>query len=121
MSPSYYVFPGLEPNALAFIMIPKPNRRTTIPEVVSMVCEHCRIPEDAMYSRFKGVQHIYDTRKIICYICNVVLKRSLMDIARELHRNHTSILSAVRKTKDLMQTEEQFAKQVYALSQKVIQ
>jgi chromosomal replication initiation ATPase DnaA len=119
MIPSFYVYPGFEPTAGVHKII-KSRRQMSITDVVSMVCEYYEISEKQMYSRFRGNRPISDARKIICYLAHTFLKRQFVDIARIINRDHTTVMYAVNSTTDLMENNEQFAKDVYHLTSKVI-
>jgi chromosomal replication initiator protein len=120
MIPSYYVYPGLPPTPGISLMI-KYGMQRGIPDVARIVCEYFNVSHKDMYSRFKGNRYICDARKVVCYLCYTILKKSSTDIGRGLGRDHTTVITAIRATRNLMETDEGFSNHVYALSKKVIQ
>lgn len=59
------------------------------------------------------------TRQVMMYLMKRFSNMSLKDIGGRFHRDHTTVIHAIRTVNALMETQEQFKKQICELERKL--
>ncbi|MHA1539360.1 MAG: chromosomal replication initiator protein DnaA [Alphaproteobacteria bacterium] len=91
------------------------NRKVTLEEIQKIVAEHHAIKISDMHSSRRS-RSIARPRQIAMYLCKELTTKSLPEIGRKFGgRDHTTVMHAVKKVKELMQTEHGFAEDVELL------
>lgn len=115
---SPYIFPGIRVNELLKIRSEE-KKKTQLKEVLKIASDYFRIPENVFLSR-NQTEEVSDMRKVFCYISHVLLKMSKTSIGKFINRDHTTVISSIYGAQDLMETNDEFAKDVYTLSALII-
>jgi chromosomal replication initiation ATPase DnaA len=115
---SPYIFPGLRLNELLKIRSEE-KKKTQLKDVLRAASNYFQIPEYVFLSKDR-TEEVSDMRKVFCYITHVLLKMSKTSIGKFINRDHTTVISNIYGAQDLMETNDEFAKDVYTLSALVI-
>ena len=96
-----------------------PERRITVDEIQKTVAEHFNMKQVDLLSE-RRTRAIARPRQIAMYLCKQHTTRSYPDIGRRFGgRDHTTVLHGVRKIEELMPQDDQIARDVEALTQKL--
>jgi chromosomal replication initiator protein len=88
------------------------DRRITIDEIQKKVAEHYNIRLADMHSP-RRVQHVAQARQIAMYLSKELTSKSFPEIGRKFGgRDHTTVMHAVRKVKEIMDTDPTMAEDV---------
>lgn len=97
----------------------KMRRRVTVAEIQAMVCEHFRLPAAAMICERRS-RDFARPRQIAMYLCKQHTTRSYPDLGRRFGgRDHTTVLHAVSKIEELLETDEAIVRHVNDLTMRL--
>lgn len=100
------------------IPAPEPMRRIMIDEIQCAVARYYNVRRADILSA-RRTANIVRPRQIAMYLCKTLTLRSLPEIGRRFFRDHTTVLHAVRKIEGLIQTDENIAREVAALTREL--
>jgi chromosomal replication initiator protein len=81
----------------------------TIANIQAAICKHFTMTRNELLSERRTKEVVYP-RQIAMYLCKTLTPRSLPEIGRRFgKRDHTTVLHAVRKIKDLIRRDWQVA------------
>lgn len=102
-------------NALRDLLRARESKKPKIEEVQQVVCQHFNVSREDLVSA-RRTKVIVRPRQIAMYLAKTLTPRSLPEIGRRFgHRDHTTVLHAVRKVEDLITKDEQMAEDVKVL------
>ncbi len=88
------------------------ERRVTIEEIQKRVCEQWNVRLTDMSSA-RRARSVARPRQVAMYLAKQLTSRSLPEIGRRFgNRDHTTVMHAVARVTELMQTDEDFAERV---------
>ena len=88
------------------------DRRITIDEIQRKVAEHFNIRLSDMHSS-RRARNVARPRQVAMYLAKQLTSRSLPEIGRKFGgRDHTTVMHAVRKIEELMESDPQIAQDV---------
>jgi chromosomal replication initiator protein len=99
----------------------KENRKgVTINSIISTVAKYygVRVADIKGSSR---KQEIAMARHISIYLIRTLLDESLINIAKEFDKDHTTIMSSVRKINQLNQNDPKYSKAIHEITRKITQ
>ncbi len=101
--------------ALRDLLRQKEARRVKIEEIQRVVCKQYNVTKADLLSS-RRTRTVVRPRQIAMYLAKTLTPRSLPEIGRRFgNRDHTTVLHAVRKIEDMMQTDRGFADEVDGL------
>lgn len=90
-------------------------RRLTVDRIQRAVAEEFKISLDDMVSK-RRARVVARPRQIAMYLCKTLTKRSLPDIGRRFGgRDHTTVMHAVKRVKELCESDVEFKARVKTL------
>jgi len=92
--------------------------RITLEQVMKAVCEQFGVSLDEMTGRTRSKQLVVP-RQIAMYISREMTDHSLPDIGRAFKRDHSTVIHAHAKVRDLLQEDPVFAKMIEELMEKI--
>ena len=91
------------------------DRHLTIEEIQRKVSEHFKIKMSDMSSA-RRMRSIARPRQVAMYLAKILTQSSLPEIGRKFGgRDHTTVMHAVHKVEDLMETDKSVAEDIYLL------
>lgn len=84
-------------------------------KVFYLTCKHLELDEDLIRTGFRETEYT-DARKMISYIFYNYFKYSLTKIAKIMNKDHSTIVHANRKHRELMSTDKIYARKFYDLT-----
>jgi chromosomal replication initiator protein len=91
------------------------DRHLTIEEIQRKVSEHYKIKMSDMSSA-RRMRSIARPRQVAMYLAKILTQSSLPEIGRKFGgRDHTTVMHAVHKVEDLMETDKSVAEDIYLL------
>jgi chromosomal replication initiator protein len=88
------------------------DRRTTIEEIQKKVSEHYQIRVSDMHSP-KRVRSVARPRQVAMYLSKLLTTKSLPEIGRKFGgRDHTTVLHAIGKVEELIQSDPSFSEDI---------
>ncbi|MBN9565635.1 MAG: chromosomal replication initiator protein DnaA [Alphaproteobacteria bacterium] len=88
------------------------DRRTTIEEIQKKVSEHYQIRVSDMHSP-KRVRSVARPRQVAMYLSKLLTTKSLPEIGRKFGgRDHTTVLHAISKVEELIQSDSSFSEDI---------
>jgi len=88
------------------------DRRTTIEEIQKKVSEHFQIRVSDMHSP-KRVRSVARPRQVAMYLSKLLTTKSLPEIGRKFGgRDHTTVLHAIGKVEELIQSDSSFSEDI---------
>ncbi|MGA9659481.1 MAG: chromosomal replication initiator protein DnaA [Asticcacaulis sp.] len=95
------------------------ERRVTVDEIQKLVSEHFGLKQADLLSE-RRTRAIARPRQVAMWLCKQHTTRSYPDIGRRFGgRDHTTVLHAVKKVEELLQADDQIARDVEALTRKL--
>jgi len=95
------------------------ERRVTVDEIQKLTAEHFALKQADLLSE-RRTRSVARPRQVAMWLCKQHTTRSYPDIGRRFGgRDHTTVLHAVKKVEELLQSDEQIAKDVEALTRKL--
>ncbi|MFT4090606.1 MAG: chromosomal replication initiator protein DnaA [Asticcacaulis sp.] len=95
------------------------ERRITVDEIQKLVSEHYNLKQADLLSE-RRTRSVARPRQVAMWLCKQNTTRSYPDIGRRFGgRDHTTVLHAVKKIEELLQSDEQIARDVEALTRKL--
>jgi chromosomal replication initiator protein len=93
------------------------DRRVSIDEIQRRVCEHYKVRSTDMYSP-RRARNVARPRQIAMYLAKELTERSLPEIGKKFGgRDHTTVMHAIARIKELMEQDPVFAEEVELLKQ----
>jgi len=103
------IFDGLTTNV---------KKGVTMKRIISVVAKYYQIPvEDLLGSSRKA--HIVQPRHIAMYFARNLLKASLLDIGREFGKDHSTVMSSVKKIEDSKNLDSNLNVAIHEISNKL--
>lgn len=109
---------GINPEG-ELIFIDATPRRIMVDEIKRAVCERFDVPLREMTSsrRFRGVAR---PRQVAMYLSHKLTQRTLTEIGRLFgHRDHTTVIHAIKQVEHLRLVDGEFAADVLALEERL--
>lgn len=95
------------------------ERRVTVDEIQKLTADHFALKQADLLSE-RRTRSVARPRQVAMWLCKQHTTRSYPDIGRRFGgRDHTTVLHAVKKVEELLQSDEQIAKDVEALTRKL--
>ncbi|WP_031229474.1 chromosomal replication initiator protein DnaA [Asticcacaulis sp. YBE204] len=95
------------------------ERRVTVDEIQKLTADHFALKQADLLSE-RRTRSVARPRQVAMWLCKQNTTRSYPDIGRRFGgRDHTTVLHAVKKIEELLQSDEQIAKDVEALTRKL--
>lgn len=95
------------------------ERRVTVDEIQKLTADHFALKQADLLSE-RRTRAVARPRQVAMWLCKQHTTRSYPDIGRRFGgRDHTTVLHAVKKIEELLQTDDQIAKDVEALTRKL--
>ncbi|WP_140984227.1 chromosomal replication initiator protein DnaA [Asticcacaulis tiandongensis] len=95
------------------------ERRITVDEIQKLVSEHYNLKQADLLSE-RRTRSVARPRQVAMWLCKQNTTRSYPDIGRRFGgRDHTTVLHAVKKIEELLQSDELIARDVEALTRKL--
>nr|WP_026172595.1 chromosomal replication initiator protein DnaA [Asticcacaulis benevestitus] len=95
------------------------ERRVTVDEIQKLVSDHFGLKQADLLSE-RRTRAIARPRQVAMWLCKQHTTRSYPDIGRRFGgRDHTTVLHAVKKVEELLQADDQIARDVEALTRKL--
>jgi len=95
------------------------ERRVTVDEIQKLVSEHFGLKQADLLSE-RRTRSVARPRQVAMWLCKQHTTRSYPDIGRRFGgRDHTTVLHAVKKVEELLQADDQIARDVEALTRKL--
>lgn len=91
------------------------DRKVTIDEIQTKVAEYFKVRVADLRSE-RRERSIARPRQIAMYLAKKLTVRSLPDIGRKFDRDHTTVMHAVKKVEELMQTDSGISEDVVLLT-----
>ena len=107
-------------DALRDLLRARESKRPKVEDIQRVVCQHFNVSREDLVSarRTKVIVH---PRQIAMYLSKTLTPRSLPEIGRRFgHRDHTTVLHAVRKVEALIIKDEQVAEDVRVLTRLLV-
>jgi chromosomal replication initiator protein len=82
------------------------------------VARYYKLPVDELRGE-RRVKHIAHARQVAMYLCRTMTSASLPEIGKKFNKDHSTVLSSVRKIERLKQTDEQLQLELGELTQKL--
>ena len=111
---SYYALPGLKTKHV-FRMF----ARHTLEFVEALVVDYYEVKAEVLYSK-KRDRHFLTPRHVSMFLMRKYTAYSLKDIGKRFHRDHTSVMHAVKKVEDLMETDESMRRDVQLIENAIL-
>lgn len=90
----------------------------TAKKIVASVCGYYSVTESQVRSKVRTLQ-IALARQISMYLCRRLLDMPFMEIGKEFQRDHSTVMSAVRKIAESVKTDPALSRNVAELSKKL--
>ncbi|MFN3228636.1 MAG: helix-turn-helix domain-containing protein, partial [Asticcacaulis sp.] len=104
----------LQPNLKGSI-----ERRVTVDEIQKLTADHYGLRQADLLSE-RRTRAVARPRQVAMWLCKQHTTRSYPDIGRRFGgRDHTTVLHAVKKIEELLQSDEQIARDVETLTRKL--
>ncbi len=95
------------------------ERRVTVDEIQKLTADHFSLKQADLLSE-RRTRSVARPRQVAMWLCKQHTTRSYPDIGRRFGgRDHTTVLHAVKKIEELLQSDEQIARDVEALTRKL--
>ncbi|MGN6210103.1 chromosomal replication initiator protein DnaA [Asticcacaulis sp.] len=95
------------------------ERRVTVDEIQKLVSDHFGLKQADLLSE-RRTRSVARPRQVAMWLCKQHTTRSYPDIGRRFGgRDHTTVLHAVKKVEELLQADDQIARDVEALTRKL--
>ena len=95
------------------------DRAITIPRILEVVSDFYRLKEKELLSRSRH-KSIVLPRQVAMYLCRTQTNASLPDIGAELGgKDHSTVIHACAKVRELMAKDEKFRKQLHDLTNRL--
>ena len=95
------------------------ERRVTVDEIQKLTSEHFGLKQADLLSE-RRTRSVARPRQVAMWLCKQHTTRSYPDIGRRFGgRDHTTVLHAVKKVEELLQADDQIARDVEALTRKL--
>jgi chromosomal replication initiator protein len=95
------------------------ERRVTVDEIQKLTADHFALKQSDLLSE-RRTRSVARPRQVAMWLCKQHTTRSYPDIGRRFGgRDHTTVLHAVKKIEELMQIDDQIARDVEALTRKL--
>ena len=95
------------------------DRAITIPRILEVVSDFFRLKEKELLSRSRH-KSIVLPRQVAMYLCRTQTNASLPDIGAELGgKDHSTVIHACAKVRELMAKDEKFRKQLHDLTNRL--
>ncbi len=91
------------------------DRKVTVDEIQSKVAEYFKIRIADLRSE-RRERSVARPRQIAMYLAKKLTVRSLPDIGRKFDRDHTTVMHAVKKVEELMQTDSTLSEDIVLLT-----
>jgi len=85
------------------------NYNETTQQVINDLCTHFKITEAQLFSKSRR-RHICDARSMYIYWLRRNVRKTFTEIGAIFNYDHTTIMHAVTKVQNLMDTEREFHK-----------
>lgn len=90
------------------------DRRVTVEEIQQKVAERYGIRVSEMQSK-RRERTVARPRQVAMYLAKALTPRSLPEIGRKFDRDHTTVIHAVRKIEEMMETDASFRSEIESL------
>ncbi len=95
------------------------ERRVTVDEIQKLTADHFGLKQADLLSE-RRTRSVARPRQVAMWLCKQHTTRSYPDIGRRFGgRDHTTVLHAVKKVEELLQADDQIARDVEALTRKL--
>lgn len=95
------------------------EREGPVAQIKRVVCEHFRIPVEEMVSARRS-RKVARPRQIAMYLTKRLTPKSLPDIGRQFgHRDHTTVIHAVRVVERMMGEDHNFKDEITTLAEEL--
>jgi chromosomal replication initiator protein len=95
------------------------DRAITIPRILDVVADYYRLKEKELLSKSRH-KSIVLPRQVAMYLCRTQTNASLPDIGAELGgKDHSTVIHACTKIRELMARDEKFRKQLHDLTNRL--
>jgi chromosomal replication initiator protein len=94
------------------------SRGLTIQKIVSVVAKHYHIPSAEILGKSRKAEVVLP-RQVAIYFSKTLLNVSLIDIGRHFGRDHSTIISSVKKIDKDAKTNQELNKVIYDLRKKI--
>ena len=110
---------NLAEDILKDMISPEENKQITSSLIIDTVADHFNLTTNEICSKKRDSKFVYP-RMIAMYLCRTMTEDSLMTIASLLNKkDHTTVISAVRKIEKEMKTSEETRSNVEVLRKKL--
>jgi chromosomal replication initiator protein len=82
------------------------------------VARYYKLPVDELRGE-RRVKHVAHARQVAMYLCRTLTSASLPEIGKKFNKDHTTVLSSVRKIEQLKASDEQLQLELGELSQRL--
>lgn len=120
MTPTHYVYPGLELSQPITETIKENRDVELVNKIINAACEVFGVDNLIRPSKNRGKRIVCDARKAVYYVGHRIHNVSKSEIGRVLQRDHASVIFGIQVAEDLMCTDEVFADRIYQVSKMVI-